>query len=237
MSIDKPAPKLLKEKADKLRAKKSFKEAVVAYLNSVLMDRNNPQTYFGLGMCYKNLGNISKAIENFEKSALLDSKNFNTFYELGLCHLKNETPCKAIKCFIQAVTLEPDNPDAIYNLGIAHELCEEQDMAMMIYQKLIENSPSYINAYIRKSSLLMKMELYRPALNLFADVLKINPNCTKIYSDIGKCYDKLGKQTEAKRFYRKFLTAEPNAQNANLILKRVEKLKQLKSSEVKLSLV
>ena len=50
--------KEFQNKADLLRTKKSFKEAISAYLNSVLMDRNNPDTYLGLGICYKNLGKI-----------------------------------------------------------------------------------------------------------------------------------------------------------------------------------
>ena len=107
----------------------------------------------------------------------------------------------------------------------------------MIYQKLIENSPSYINAYLRKSTLFMKMELYKQALSLYLNVLKINPNYTNIYSEIGLCFDKLGKQTEAKRYYRKFLSAQPDAENANAILKRVEKLRQVKSKNAALSLV
>ena len=146
-------------------------------------------------------------------------------------------PCRAIKCFIQAIQINPENPDAIFQLGQAHEQCDEQDMALMIYQKLIENSPSYINAYLRKSSLFMKMELYKQALSLYMNILKINPNYTKIYSEIGLCLDKLGRQTESKRYYRKFLSAQPDDENANKILKRVEKLRQVKNLSNKLSLV
>ena len=110
-------------------------------------------------------------------------------------------------------------------------------MALMIYQKLIENSPNYINAYIRKSALFMKMELYRQALGLYNEILKINPNYAQAYSNIGICLDKLGKHTDAKRYYRKFLAARPNDDNANLIMRRVEKLRNIKVKDKKLSLV
>lgn len=135
------------------------------------MDRNNPDTYLGLEFVTKTSAK-SKSNSIIRKAALLDSNRFETFFELGLCHLKDETPCCAIKCFIHAIQIEPDNPEAIYNLGLAHEQCEEPDMALMIYQKLIENSPNYINAYIRKSALFMKMELYRQALGLYNEILK-----------------------------------------------------------------
>ena len=126
----------LSNKANQMRTKNSFKEAVGYYLNAVLLDRNNADAYLGLGICYKNLGKINKAIKSLEKAAQLDNNNFETFFELGLCQMEDKMPCKAIKCFIHAVRLEPENPEAIYNLGLAHEGCEEEDMAMMIYQKL-----------------------------------------------------------------------------------------------------
>ena len=78
------------------------------------------------------------------------------------------------------------------------------------------------------------MEMYRPALSLYQQVLKINNEYSKIYADIGTCFDKLGKQTDAKRFYRKFLSSQPNDESASSILRRVEKLKSAKNSHLKL---
>ena len=81
------------------------------------------------------------------------------------------------------------------------------------------------------------MELYKQALSLYLEASKISPDETKIYSDIGLCLDKLGKHTDAKRYYRKFLSAQPDAQNANDILKRVEKLTQIKKTNQCLTVV
>ena len=114
---------------------------------------------------------------------------------------------------------------------------KKEDTGAYDYQKLIENTPTYINAYLRKASLLMKMELYRNALGLYNEILKINPNYTQVYSEIGLCLDKLGKHSDAKRYYRKFLASRPDADNANLVMRRVEKLRNIKSKENKLSLV
>lgn len=227
----------LSEQADKLRLTDSYKQAAGKYINSIMIDKTNPNTYFGLAMCYKNMGKTEKAIESLEKAAILDTNNFEVFYELGILHLQNDTPCKAIKCFIQAIQIEPDNPNGIYQLGLAHEMADENDMALMIYQKLIENTPTYINSYLRKSHLLLKMELYKQALELYKTALKIDPACTKIYSKIGLCFDKLGQKNSAKRYYKKFLSAQPQAQNANKVLQRLEKLRQITSGNNNLCLV
>ncbi len=218
--------KQLKNKANYMRSNNFYKEAIIMYLNSMLINRNCSDTYLGLGICYKNLGKLQKAIKFLEKSALLDKNNFETFYELGICHLEDQMACKAIKCFIHAIELEPDNPDAIYQLGIAHEKCDEEDMAILIYQKLIENSPLFIKAYIRKSDLLIKMGLYNQALEINKQILKISSQCTKTYFDIAYCFDKIGKQREAKRYYHKFLETGNDIEQVNYAQKRISELKR-----------
>ena len=86
------------------------------------------------------------------------------------------------------------------------------------------------------------MGFYTQALNLYLNALKINPNYTNIYSEIGMCFDKLGKSNEAKRYYRKFLSAQPNDEKATNIMHRIENLRKLKPqkndlTKAKLSLV
>lgn len=132
---------------------------------------------------------------------------------------------EAIKNFVRAIQINPDNPDAILQLGIAHELCEEYDLALMIYQKLIENSPGFLKAYEHKSTLLMKLDKYDEASEVLHKLIKLNPDYYKAYAGIGVCFDKLGKTNYAQRYYRKFLSEKPFAQNAEFIKNRLDKLK------------
>ena len=53
----------LKTQAEKLRCSNSYKQAVGKYLNAIMLDKKDVQNYFGLGMCYKNLGKTQKAID------------------------------------------------------------------------------------------------------------------------------------------------------------------------------
>ncbi len=215
-------------KANALCLENSFKEAAANYLNAILIDRNNAESYFGLGICFKHLKQYSKAIKYFDVATELKEDYFEAFYELGICHLLEGIPCGAIKNLICAIQINPDNPDAILQLGIAHELCEEYDLALMIYQKLIENTPRFIKAYENKSTLLMKLDRYKEAINVLGQILKLNPDYYKAYAGIGVCFDKLGKHTDAKRYYRKFLTLKPFSSDAKFIKNRLDKIKFLK---------
>lgn len=222
--------KKLCHNADILREQCAYKQAITEYLNALITDRNNSKLYFGLAICYKHIEKYTKAINYLEKSLLLDDKSFDTNYELGICNLLDGFPCKAIKCFVNAIKINPTSADAILQLGISHELCEEFDMALMIYQKLIENSPEYIKAYDHKSSLLMKMNRYKEASNTLNQIMKKDSNYHKAYLGIGVCFDKLGKKTDAQRYYKKFLINKPNSQQASFVKDRMQKIRLCKST-------
>ena len=224
------------KKANALCLENSYKEAAANYLNAILIDRNNAESCFGLGICYKHLKQYSKAIKYFEMAAERKEDYFEAFYELGICHLLEGIPCGAIKNFVRAIQINPDNPDAILQLGMAHELCEEYDLALMIYQKLIENSPGFIKAYEHKSTLLMKLDRYKEASNVLGQILKLNPDYYRAYAGIGVCFDKLGKTTCAIRYYRKFLSLKPFSTQADFIKNRLNKIKFNKPHHKYLSL-
>lgn len=222
--------------ADALRQKSSYREAISNYLNAILIERDNADSYYGLGLCYKNLENFTKAIKYFDKATTLRPDFYDAYYELGICHLKEGIPCGAIKSFVQAIQINPEKPDAILQLGIAHETCEEYDMALMIYQKLIENSSKYIKAYENKAELLMKLSNYKEASILLNQIVKLNPEYYRAYLGIAKCFDKLGMRVDAQRYYRKFLVKKPNSHHAQFVKARLDKLKSL-TKQSSLSLV
>ena len=170
------------EKANNLRFENLYREAVANYLNAILIDRQSAESYLGLGICYKNLGNIEKAIKYLETAAELRPKYYDAYFELGVCHQIEGTACGAIKSFIQAIQSKPDSVEAILQLGISHEICDEDDLALMIYQKLIENSPDFEKAYEHKASLLMKMNRYKEAGNIFKKLINANPEYSKSVS-------------------------------------------------------
>ena len=68
-------------------------------------------------------------------------------------------------------------------------------------------------------------------------MLKLDPKDTKAYAGIGICLDKLGKKTEAQRYYRKFLINKPESPQASFVKTRMQKLRACKTNSKVLSLV
>lgn len=238
--MSKPVLKQVKSfssEADKLREQSMYKDAIAIYLNSILLDRNDVNSYYGLGLCYKSLGNYKKAIKTLEKAVELKPDFYEAFYEMGVCHLLEGIPCGAIKNFVCAIRINPENPSAILQLGSAHELCEEEDMALMIYQKLIENTPNYVKAYEHKSRLLMKLNRYKEACTVLVNLIKIVPSYKQAYLGIATCLEKSGSKSDALRYYRKFINQKPQLNQAQFAKNRLKDLKLKSKRASYLSLV
>mgnify|MGYP002920369079 FL=1 len=71
------------KKADKLRLENLHKEAISHYLNAVLIDRSNANSYLGLGICYKHLEKYPQAIKYLEKATEIEPDFYEAYYELG----------------------------------------------------------------------------------------------------------------------------------------------------------
>lgn len=201
-----------------------YKRVIRLLLNRVLAERNNDKIFTLLGYCYKKLGQIEKAVSYFEKAVLINPNSYSAFFEMGLCGLKLKKTCVAVNSFIKAIQANPHKPFAVLYLGISHELCEEPDMAFMIYQRLIETTPKFTQAYSRKANLLMQMDLYKEAIPLLNKIISINPENSNAYQRLGKCYQKLGQPTSAYRCYRKILTKNFNTDICASAISEIRKI-------------
>ena len=213
-------------KGDALRLANLHQESVGKYLQSIMIKRENPDSYYGLGVSYKYLGNYNKAIENLSKAVVQDVRKFDAFYELGICYLLSGTPELAIKPLKQAIVINPDNAEAQIQLALAHELVGEESLAMLIYDKLIETNPGYIKAYSHKAALLICNGKYYDASKIFFNIIKLNANYHKAYLGIGVCFENMDKLPEAKRYYKKFLEMKPDSKHADFVTSKLENIRK-----------
>ncbi len=212
-------------RADSLRKSGQYKESVSCYLRSIMLERNNPKTYLGLGQSYKYLNDYDKAIKNLEKAAAISPDDYEIYYELGICYLLKAMPEEAISCFQKSIRLDNTKLDVQLQLALAHEIVDEKEMALMIYDKIIEEHPEYIKASSHKAALLVCDGKYIEASKIFFDILKRNPDFHRAYFGLAVCFDNMKKVSEAKRYYSKFLKLKPHSSHADYVKNRLKALK------------
>ena len=214
-------------KADALRFAKMYQDAVQTYLEAIMLDRSEVQAYWGLASAYKYLKEYKKAINTLTKLIKIDDNNDKYFYELGVCYMSDGRPEEAIPHLIKSIIINRENLEAQIQLAIAHELVEEEDLSLMIYNKLIETNPDFLRAYYNKGAMLMGMGDYMEASRTFFQLLKRNPDYYKAYIGIAMSFDKMSKYKDAIRYYKKFLEHKQFSEDAVFARNRVSELRQL----------
>lgn len=207
--------------AEEYRINNQYKEAIDKYLHSILANRNNPTSYIGLALSYKNLKNYQKAITNLSKAEKLVPSDVVVQKELALCNIIEGNFEIGIKHLIASIKLDPENIEVQMQLALVHEMIQEEDMALMIYQKIIETNPAYIRAYIQKATLYLHSEDFLNCAKAFKQVLKLKPDYFRAYLALGICYEKLGNIRSAKRFYKKYLQASKTSINSTEVKQRL----------------
>ena len=212
-------------KAETLRNSELFNESVRFYLSSLLIESKNFDCYMGLAMAYKHIHKYEKAIKTLDKAKKIKRNSYELHYELGILYLLCENPYAALREFKSAILLDKKKPEAQIQLAKAHEVLEDNEMAEMIYKRIIEFFPSNISAYNNLANLYITKEKYLEAGLIYKQILKINPSFAQAYFGIGICFEKLGKIGEAIRYFRKFSQIKPNSINSGEVKKHLQKLK------------
>ncbi len=209
------------KRADEFMQKNMPKEAVGEYLKSMLKESDNINSHLGASKAYKELKEYDKAIKHLEKAKKMASFDYEIYYELGLNHLLNTNFELATKNFRKTIKLNPNFLNAQIQLAISHELMDEPTMAYSIYEKIIEEKPDFIIAHNHKAGLLMSLGNFEEAARIFFDILRIDDTYSRAYLGLGICFDKLEKYTNAVRFYKKYITANPKAEPVQSIASRI----------------
>ena len=213
-------------KGDALRFAKLYRESVKCYLDSIMMDREHLEAYWGLATSYKYLTEYKKATKMLEKLIELDDKNDKYHFELGVCCLCDGRPVDAIPHLVQSIVINKENLEAQIQLAIAHELVEEPELSLMIYNKLIETNPEFLKAYYNKGAMLMGMGDFEEASKTFFQLIKRNPDYYKAYLGIAMSFDKLERYVDAIRYYRKFLGLKQFSEDALFARQRIKELRE-----------
>ncbi len=207
--------------ANRFLKQKQYKNAIVPYLNSMLINKNNIETYIGISKAYKGLKHYDKAVKYLTAALKTEKINYEVYYELGINYLLSARPYLAVDCFKKAIKLNPKNLNAQIQLAIAHELLDEPEMSLMIYDKILEEKPGFILCYNHKAGLYMQLGEFEEAARVFKQILKINPNYFRANLGLGICFDKLKRQHFAVRYYKKYIAKKPDSDTTRALVGRI----------------
>ena len=186
--------------------------------------KQNPSdnSYFELGVLYKENNNFEAAVKSFKKAIKLNPKHSMAFYELGVIYEQQKNYDEAIKNYTESLRIK-ENSEAFQNLGVCYLKKGLLKEAYRNLTKAMLLNPNKYTIYNNIGAVLEKSGNYDTAVQMLEIGIRLNPKNVIGYYNLGIAYDKKGEFGKALENYEKAI--ELGHSKKEEIKKRIHQIK------------
>ena len=178
-----------------LKLQNKHDEAIIAFQNSIKLDKNFSSAYNNLANSQKKIGLIDEAQQNYEKSILTNKNNLEAYFNLANLFWSKREYILAIKNYEEAIKINKEFAEAYSNIGQIYaslgRFKDAEKFLKIAIQKDNNHSISYKNYFLIKSIkedneiyLKLKTVIKNPNLKIF-DKQNMLYSLSKASFDIG----------------------------------------------------
>jgi tetratricopeptide (TPR) repeat protein len=191
-------------------------------INEVLrLSPQNNEAFFMLGMNFRAMGDIDRAINSFQTAVENDPEMVDAWIILGELHEKKGTG-DAIKYYNNAINVAPDKPEVLHSKAFYLQNHGDIPGALDLYREINLMSPTYADAYLNAGIIYMELDsldLAFEQMNLLAGVQPQNPFA---YYYRGLIHNAYGNYEAAAIDLQNSLNISPDFKVAEELLKEVQ---------------
>ena len=174
----------LYEKGNQLFKEEKYEEALAHYQEFLARNPELYQVHFGLGNCYKKMGKIDKALEEFQ--IILERANEEnekdrklkamTLASIGECYLIREDMESAQDFFKKSLELNPQHEILAYNVGEIYFAHQKMDEAIDYFTLSIQIKPDWSDPYYKMGLVHLNKKNNDKAIMNFEKFLELEPD-------------------------------------------------------------
>ncbi len=196
-------------------------QKVINRVNNVLKQEvHNAKAYFLKGVVYKETGDTTRALSNFQTAVEQDPNYFDAYMQLGLLNNQLNKPI-AVEYFNNAIEVDSSKPTPYYAKAMYYQDRNKFKKAKALYQKIIKLDSDYENAFYNLGHLYFLEDSLKKAYRHFDMAIEVSPYFTKAFYMRGLCAEKMGRAKEAKQDYKQALKLNENFELASKGLDRL----------------
>ncbi len=184
---------------------------------------NHSHVFYGLGVISAFNGNLDEAIQFFIKATQIAPDFVEAHYNLGVAYQKQLKVPEMITTYRQVVKIGESG---------SHLVHHAQDMLNALEHQIQDSNGVRLDEYLRGYKVFeqgvryMESEDWEAAITKFNDTVKITPNHTQSYGNLGICYSSVGKIQQAIDAFDKAIELDPHYEPALVNRKIVESLEE-----------
>lgn len=153
-------------------------ENSVFTVNEILrLSPQNNEAYFMLGMNFRAMGDVDRAINSFQTAVENDPEMIDAWMILGELHEKKGSK-DVVRFYDNAINVAPDRPESLHSKAFYLQNNGDIPGALKLYKEIILKSPNYTDAYLNAGLVYMQIDSLDQAfeqMNLLAGIQPQNP--------------------------------------------------------------
>jgi len=170
-----------------------------------------------LGIAYAQMHRVDEAVAALRREIDLNPGNAQAEMWLGVVQLQAGHPEKATEPLDRAAELEPNDLNILEYRGKAHS-----DVAHDSYARMATIDPTSWHVHKVQAQLYAMQNLHKEAIAEFLEAIRIVPNNSDLYEELGNEYRKASALDLAQQAYRKELELSPNNPIAMFNLAKID---------------
>ena len=195
------------------------------FLSGLKVNKNNAKLYNNLGHVFESDKKYDEALVLFKEAASVQPDDIGAHINIGRTYnlLNNyheaERAYQSAKRLLprasdggkKVVRIAPHTLNLFLNLGnlVARNTTRLEE-ADSLYRQAIAMRSDYIQAYINRGDVLLRMNRTKEALNIYHEALKIDPNNADIHYNLAVVALEQQRPQEGLHYLNKALQLEPN---------------------------
>lgn len=200
--------------------KRNWQKAIELLEQAVVTHPNNPEGHFLLGQAYGDQSRYREMKKQFGESLGISPKfqpailqtienHWITLYNKGI-KAQNDRNFKLAEDLLKtAILIDPSKREAYNTLAANYIEANQPRQALLIYEKLLKETPDDINLLIATGNLFYIQKRFDDVVRVLKKVLEIEPDHRDAMANLALSYDSLGKTDEALTAYQKAVKANP----------------------------
>jgi len=165
--------------------------------------------YSNLGVFYKRIGHLDKAIAILNKAKDLDSQDAPIHSNLGTAYYRSGQFDEAIANHKRSIELNPEDAQPYVNLGNAYQGQGRFMDAVTAYKQALKLEPEFALAYNNLGVAYRRLGQSNDAIAAYKKAIGHDKNLASAYTNLGAAYKKLGKLKEAINCSKRALKLDP----------------------------
>ena len=176
---------------------RSYLEAIAAYSRAIEADPNFADAYTNLGLTYRQLDNISLALENYETSLALEPDDSATLRNMVIALRAGGMPERALSYLLRLVEAHAEDGAARSDLAESLFAVGRYVEASEHYRVLLELDPADLNRGFKLGSCYYFAEDWDKALATWAEIVQRDLNHGPAHRGMAMAYLKKGQYDSA----------------------------------------